>query len=196
MKTILKTTIALLLVLGFSATSVAQNNKKNTKRTTVTKTVTKTTTKAKPISRSKVTYKTPTRKVVSVRSIPKSSVAIKHNGVSIYYTNNKFFRLNGGRYLPVVPTAGFQIRTLPVGYKRINFNNRSYFTHNGIYFTQVNNYYEVITPEIGTVVYELPDDVEKVTIDDARYYEFNNVLYEKVQIDGTRAYEVIGFIEN
>ncbi|GAL60870.1 hypothetical protein [Algibacter lectus] len=45
MKTILKTTIVLLLVLGFSATSVAQNNKKNTKRTTVTKTVTKTTTK-------------------------------------------------------------------------------------------------------------------------------------------------------
>ncbi|GAL60869.1 flagellar hook-length control protein FliK [Algibacter lectus] len=98
--------------------------------------------------------------------------------------------------MPVVPSVGFQIRTLPVGYKRVNFNNRSYYAHNGIYFVKVNNYYEVITPEIGTVVYELPEDVEKVTIDGARYYEFNNVLYEKIQVDGTRAYEVIGFVEN
>jgi hypothetical protein len=191
MKTIFKTTLAVLLITGFTTYGFAQN--RNTKRTTVTKKVI-TTTKTKPISRSRVVYKTPKRKVVSVRSISKSSVSIKHNGISVFYDNNNFFRLNGGRYLPVVPTTGFQIRTLPNGYKRINHNNRSFFTHNGIYFVKVNNYYEVVTPEIGTIIYELPKDSEKVTIDGAKYYEFNNVLYEKVQINGTRAYEVIGFI--
>lgn len=188
MKTILKTTLALFLIAGFSTNTFAQ--KRNVRRTTVTKTVVK----SKPISRSRVVYKTPSRKVVSVRSIPKSSVIIKHNGISIYYDNNSFFRMNGGRYLPVIPSVGFRIKTLPYGYKRINFNNRSFYMHNGIYFVKINNYYEVITPEIGTIVYELPEDAEKVTIDGARYYEFNNVLYEKIQIDGTRGYEVVGFI--
>ena len=48
---------------------------------------------------------------------------------------------------------------------------------------------------MGTVIYELPEDYERVEIDGYSFYEFSNVLYEKIQINGERAYEVIGFIE-
>tara|TARA_R110002049_G_scaffold175533_1_gene342829 strand:+ start:1311 stop:1478 length:168 start_codon:yes stop_codon:yes gene_type:complete len=53
----------------------------------------------------------------------------------------------------------------------------------------------VVEPEIGTIVYELPEDYERVTIDGQTYYEYGNILYEKVQLDGTRAYEVVGIID-
>ena len=53
----------------------------------------------------------------------------------------------------------------------------------------------MVDPEVGTIVYELPDDYEKVVINDETYYEFANILYEKIQVDGTRAYEVVGIIE-
>lgn len=66
---------------------------------------------------------------------------------------------------------------------------------NGIFYTQTNNEYEVVDPEIGTIVYELPAEVEKVVIDGQTYYEYANILYEKVQIEGTRAYEVVGIID-
>jgi len=55
--------------------------------------------------------------------------------------------------------------------------------------------YEVVEPEIGTVIYELPEDYERVEIEGNSYCEFSNVLFEKIQINEERAYEVIGFIE-
>lgn len=45
------------------------------------------------------------------------------------------------------------------------------------------------------MIYELPEDYERVEIEGNSYCEFSNVLYEKIQINGERAYEVIGFIE-
>jgi hypothetical protein len=45
------------------------------------------------------------------------------------------------------------------------------------------------------VIYELPEDYERVEIEGNSYYEFSNVFYEKIQINGERAYEVMGFIE-
>ena len=36
---------------------------------------------------------------------------------------------------------------------------------------------------------------EKVTIDGLTYYEYANILYEKIQLDGSRAYEVVGIID-
>tara|TARA_R110002049_G_scaffold2917_6_gene23653 strand:- start:126 stop:389 length:264 start_codon:yes stop_codon:yes gene_type:complete len=78
---------------------------------------------------------------------------------------------------------------------RVHFNNNNYYNVNGIFYTQTNNEYGVVDPEIGTVVYELPEDYEKVTLDGQTYYEYANILYEKIQIEGTRAYEVVGIIE-
>lgn len=82
-----------------------------------------------------------------------------------------------------------------MGYIRVKHPQRNYFWFNGIFYIQVDNAYEVVEPEVGTIIYELPKDYERVTIDGYTYYEFSNVLYEKIQIDGTRAYEVVGFID-
>ncbi|AWV98259.1 DUF6515 family protein [Arcticibacterium luteifluviistationis] len=197
MKNTIKITLALALILGFSLNGYSQRNtKKSTqpeknktvvaKKTVVTKTV---------VPRKNVEYKTTRKKVVTVRTLPKTATVVKHNNVSLYYDNSRFYRLNGGRYVPAQPNVGFQIRTLPVGYKTFNHRGLNYFLNNGIYFVKVNNYYEVVNPEIGTVVYELPAEAERVSLSGRALYEFNNVLYERIQTRGTRAYEVVGFIE-
>ena len=84
---------------------------------------------------------------------------------------------------------------MPSDYKRVTYNNYNYYNAQGAFYVQINNEYEVVEPEIGTIVYKLPDDYEKVAIDGMEYYEYASILYEKVQINGTRAYEVVGFIE-
>ena len=167
----------------------------NDKTVRVTKTTTvKKNTSNRRISSTKVTYKTPKRKVVSVRTVPNRSL-IKHNGQNYYYANNKYYMQSRGRYIVIAPKVGFRIRVLPANYRRVVYNNRTYFNVSGIFYTQINNEYEVVDPEVGTIVYELPDDYEKVTIDGLTYYEYANILYEKVQVNGTRAYEVVGIIE-
>jgi hypothetical protein len=148
----------------------------------------------KRVSRSKVVYKKPTKRVVSVRTLPRKTEVI-HGGTKYYYDNHRFYTLSGGRYTVILPKIGFRINILPTGYVSVIFNNRNYFWVDGIYYIKSNNEYEVVNPEVGTLVYELPHDYEKVEIDGYIYYEYANVLYEKVQVDGTRAYEVVAIIE-
>ena len=197
MKTFIKTyVLPITFIVAFCTQVPAQIKKKSDKKTVVT-TTTKTVVKNKGnkrISSSKVTYKKPTRKVVSVRSVPNKTV-VKHNGQSYYYANNRYYTQSRGRYIVIAPKVGFRIKTLPQNYKRVRFNNRDYYSVNGTFYISYNNEYEVVEPEIGTVVYELPEDYEKVVIDNQTYYEYANILYEKVQVDGTRAYEVVGIID-
>lgn len=146
------------------------------------------------MSSTKVTYKKPTKKVTSVRSLPKKTV-VKYKDQNYYYANNRYYTQSRGRYIVIAPKVGFRINVLPSNYRSVRFNNRNYYNADGIFYIQINNQYEVVDPEVGTIVYELPDDYEKVTIDGQTYYEYANILYEKVQIDGIRAYEVVGIID-
>ena len=192
MKTFIKTYILpAVLLVAFTTQAEAQ-----TRRTTTTnkKVTTTKRTVAKRVPSTKVTYKTPKRKVVSVRNVPNRTV-VAHRGQNYYYANNKYYTQSRGRYIVIAPKVGFRINTLPVNYKRVRYNNHNYYNAHGIFYVQINNQYEVVDPEVGTIVYELPDDYEKVVINDETYYEYANILYEKIQIDGTRAYEVVGIIE-
>ncbi|MEZ5009994.1 MAG: DUF6515 family protein [Chitinophagales bacterium] len=137
-------------------------------------------------------YKTPQKKVVSVRTVPNKYV-VNHKGANYYYDNHKFYTYAGGRYTVIAPKIGFRIRTLPIGYVKIVHPKRNYFWFDGIFYININNEYEVVEPESGTIIYELPGDYERVVIDGKTYFEFYNVLYEKVQVNGTRAYEVVGY---
>jgi len=201
MKAIIKTLLLpSLFLLAVSAQVSAQSRRSSTttvnKKTVTTRTTTpvKVNSKTKRISSSKVTYKTPKKKVVSLRTVPNRTV-IKHNGQSYYYSNNKYYTQSRGHYIAIAPKVGFRINALPSSFVRIQFNNRNYFNVGGIFYVQSNNQYEVVEPEIGTVVYELPNNYEKVVIDGLTYYEYANVLYEKVQVNNTRAYEVVGIID-
>ena len=196
MKTHIKTyVLSVAFLLALTTQVLAQK-----KHVSNTKEITKTTKRTvaiknnKKISSNKVTYKTPKKKVVSVRNVPNRSV-VTHKGQNYYYANNKYYTQSRGHYIVIAPKVGFRIKVLPTNYKRVQFNNHFYFNVNGIFYTQTNNEYEVVDPEVGTVVYELPGDYEKVILNDQTYYEYANVLYEKVQVDGTRAYEVVGIID-
>ncbi|MCK0131414.1 DUF6515 family protein [Flavobacteriaceae bacterium F08102] len=196
MKTRIQTIVLpALFLLAITTYSSAQSRRTNATVKTVTTTTSKTkkSTLSRRVSSMKVTYKRPKRKVVAVRRLPNRTV-IRHNGQNYYYANHTYYTLSRGRYIVIAPKVGFRIKRLPPRYKRIQFNNQIYFNVNGIFYKQINNEYEVIDPEIGTIVYELPDDYEKVVIDGRTYYEYANILYEKVQVNGTRAYEVVGII--
>jgi hypothetical protein len=190
MKTKTYAALALLLI-GVIIPSTAQDRKRTTTKTTTTRTVTKTPGK---VSSKKVEYRTPTKKVVSVRSIPNRTI-VKHNGQDYYYANNRYYTSSRGRYISIAPKVGFRIHTLPPNFVRVQFNNHRYFNVGGTFYIESNSGYEVVDPEIGTVVYELPEGYEKVTIDGLTYFEYSNIIYEKIQIDGSRAYEVVGIIE-
>jgi hypothetical protein len=148
----------------------------------------------KRVPSSKVIYKTPQKKIVSVRNISNRTI-VNHKGQKYYYANNRYYTQSRGSYIVIAPKIGFRINTLPANYKVVRFNNYNYYNANGIFYTQIDSEYEVVDPEVGTIVYELPDDYEKVVINEQTYYEYANILYEKIQIDGSRAYEVVGIIE-
>lgn len=191
MKTNNKTYVLLFLFLtGFIFYGTAQTSRRTSKsgKTTVIKKT------PNRVSSKKVVYRTPKKKVVSVRTVPNKKVIV-HKGQKYYYSNNKFYTQSRGRYIVIAPKIGFRIATLPPNFSRIRFNNHIYFNVSGTFYTQVDDGYEVVEPEIGTIVYDLPDDYEKVTIDGLTYYEFGNILYEKIQVNGTRAYEVVGIID-
>lgn len=198
MRTFIKAFVIPSLFLVAISTQISAQTKRNSREKTVTtKTTTRTVTSNntnRRISSTKVTYKKPTRKVVSVRSLPQRTV-IKHRGQNYYYANNKFYTQSRGRYIVIAPKVGFRIKVLPTNFRKVRFNNHIYFHVNGIFYKQIDTEYEVVDPEIGTIIYELPDDYEKVIVNDNTYYEYANILYEKIQVDGTRAYEVVGIIE-
>ena len=181
-----------VFILSVMGSDLNAQTRKRTTKTQIKKA--QTTRKATRVSRNNVTYKKSRTKVVAVRTLPSNRRVIKHNGQSYHYANNRFYRYNGGRYLPVKPVVGLRIRTLPIGFRTVVFNRRNYYEYDGVYYAENDDEYEVIVPEVGTLVYELPDNYEKVEIDGLQYYESNNVLYEKVQIDDTRAYEVVGIV--
>ena len=184
--------LAMILVFAFVISSNAQvRNGRNSK----TVTVKSTRTVSRAIPRTKVVYKTPKKKVVTYRTIPSKAVVINHNNRTYHYVNSKFYNVYNGRYIVVAPSIGLRIRSLPIGYRTIKFNNRNYFFFDGVFYQSYDKEYQVVQPEVGTIVYELPDEAEKVVLDNQEYYEFNDVLYEKIQYQGTRAYEVVAIIE-
>jgi len=108
MKTLIKTIVLPALVLIGTATQVsAQTKRSNAKQKTVVTTTKRTTTAVnkannRRVSSTKVIYKKPTRKVVSVRSIPNKTI-VKHKGQNYYYANNKFYTQSRRRYIVIAP---------------------------------------------------------------------------------------------
>lgn len=148
----------------------------------------------KHVSRASVIYKTPKHKVITRRTLSDRRV-IPFKGDKYYYDRHKFYTFSGGRYIPIIPRVGFRIDLLPLNYITIHYGNMKYYWCDGIFYNRIGDGYEVVKPELGTVVYELPDDVDRVEINGFVYYEFDDILYEKIQKDGARAYEVVGFVE-
>jgi hypothetical protein len=103
--------------------------------------------------------------------------------------------ITGGTYVPIFPKVGFKVKQIPTNYKKVQYNSYNYYNGQGVFYLHTNNEYEVVVPQVGTIVYELPSDYEKVTIDGNTYYEYGNIVYEKIQINGTRAYQVVGIID-
>jgi len=121
MNVFIKVYIVLALFLVSITTQVSAQTRRSTTKTnkTVKKTTGRTINKNIPkkrISSTKVTYKTPKKKVASVRTVPNKSV-IKHKGQDYYYANNNYYTESRGRYIVITPKIGFRIKSLPSNYK-------------------------------------------------------------------------------
>ena len=95
-----------------------------------------------------------------------------------------------------MPYVGFRINVLPVGYVTINVGNRNpFYFYEGVYYRPNRNYYEVVQAPIGAIVYALPAGYERINYDGEYLYEFGDVLYQKIYYRGSRAYQVVGYLD-
>lgn len=129
---------------------------------------------------------------VNVRNYHKYS----YNSYNFYGNNGIYYRPYNSGYVRYMPYVGFRINVLPVGYVTINIGNRNpYYFYEGVYYRPNRSYYEVIEAPIGAIVYALPAGYERVNYDGEYLYEFGGVLYQKIYYRGSRAYQVVGYLD-
>ena len=142
-----------------------------------------------------VVYKRTTPYVRAVRTIPRTAVVVKRNGLSYHYYNGLYYRYYGGKYVVVTAPLGVRVKVLPVGYRRIVVLGRPYFYYQGTYYIKVGSSYKVVEAPNDIMVYELPEEAEQVVIDEKTYYEYNNKLYKIVITPEGKAFKVVGDLE-
>jgi len=207
---ILLTAALVIASVSVNAQSRNDKNNKNSKQTTSTqKTDNKTTQTSRTItvqsqpaktvnqvSRSQVSYKKTTPKVVAVRTQNRSNMkTVKHNNKDYYYDSGAYYRKYNNNYIKVAPPIGLSIQVLPQGSVQIAINKRNLFYFEGVFYQHSNNGYVVETPPVGAIVDGLPADYERVELNGELYYEYNGILYSRVRYSGDRAYQVVGSLD-
>jgi hypothetical protein len=148
------------------------------------------------VNRNQVEYRSKKPKVVAVRSQGYSNASvIKKDNKDYYYQSGSYYRKYNDNYVKVAPPVGLSVRLLPEGSLRIVIGNRSYFYFEGVYYITAGDGYVVETPPVGAIVYALPADYERVEVNGELYYEYNGILYSKVNYQGDRAYQVVGYLD-
>ncbi|WP_163709398.1 DUF6515 family protein [Mangrovibacterium lignilyticum] len=182
-----------------SSKQTTNTRKSSTESATSSRTITVQSQPAKAlnqVSRSQVSYKKTTPKVVAVRTQNRSNMkTVKHNNKDFYYESGIYYRKYNDNYIKVAPPVGLSIQLLPQGSVRIAINNRNVFYFEGVFYQQSNNGYVVETPPVGAIVDALPADYERVELNGLLYYEYNGILYSRVRYDSDRAYQVVGYLE-
>lgn len=170
-------------------TSQAQVSKRKSKKTKVV---------VKKTPRKTLVYKTNKPRVNVVRTVPKTTVVVNHNGVRLHYNSGLYYRYNRGRYIVVTPPIGIRIGVLPVGHTVIMIGGYRYYYYQGCYYTYIETTqeYEVIEAPQDAIVYTLPEDTEEVIIDGKTYFESNSVLYKVVVTPEGKAFQVVSVIED
>lgn len=181
-----------------SQKQTAQQKQRSKNNPGASRTVTVQTQPEKPVnnfSRSQVKYRTTTPKVVAVRSQAEPNAQmIKHDNKDYYVQSGRYYRKYNDNYIKVAPPVGLSISVLPQGSLKVVIGNRNYFYFEGVYYQPSSNGYVVDTPPVGAIVYALPADYERVELNGQNYYEYNGILYSRVNYQGERAYQVVGYL--
>ncbi|MFI3266145.1 MAG: DUF6515 family protein [Rikenellaceae bacterium] len=138
-------------------------------------------------------------RVKSVNKIsPKKYTAVKHNGYTVYASNNKYYRKVNDKYIHVMPPFGLKVSLLPTHRTLFNFGNKVYYCAAGAIYQKLSSTeYIVVEPEVGMVVPELPEvNVREVSIDGYIYFEFDDIIYKQVPTTQGIQYEVVGSLSN
>ena len=213
MKTNMMLLTATLVIASVSVNAQSRSDKNNSRskkqttentRTTQStrsseRTITVQSQPAKPVnnvSRTKVTYRNESPKVVAVRSQSHAGAkVIQHDNKDFYYQSGTYYRKYNDNYIKVAPPRGLSIQLLPEGSLRVSINQKNYFYFEGVFYLHASNGYVVETPPVGAMVYALPADYERVEVNGVLYYEYNGILYSRVHYNGERVYQVVGYLD-
>ena len=132
MNTFIKTSLVVLMIVGFSFAGFSQ---RKVSRTVVVK---------KPVKRTVVVKKGPSKKVVKVKRLPKSRVVIKHKGQKVYVANNRYYVRKNGAYIVTRPSLGLRVKALPLGYRKVVVDRNTFFVYDRVYYRRSGNAYTVV----------------------------------------------------
>lgn len=119
---------------------------------------------------------------------------IRYNNYNYYMDDGYYYQYYDNRYKRVAAPFGMMVPTLPYGYSNIYISGNQYYYANGTYYSWDRANYYVIQPPVGAIVFALPPYSEKVYINGRKYYEYDGAIYARVNFQGQRAYQVIGYI--
>ena len=185
----------MVCLLGIS--SLEAQTKKERKRNKTEKVIKSKKVNTRKVKRNKVVYTNKKPKVRAVRTLPNARV-VTHNNKRYHYSNGRYYRFVGGRYVVATPPRNLRVRTLPVGFVKVFVGPRSYFYQGGVYYERVGNTeeYEIVDSPQDAIVYTLPEDVEELSIDGEIYFESYGTLYKVVTTPDGKAFKVAGQLEN
>ncbi len=166
-------------------------------RRVVVETPRKTVVVRKTPRKTKVVYTRAAPKVRTVRAIPGKAIIVTHRATKYQYHAGVFYRFNGAGYVVVAPPVGVRISVLPVGHRRVYAGPRAYFYFGGVFYVRNEGSaeYEVVNPPEGAIVHTLPKEAESIAIEGKIYYAYNNTIYQRVEMEGGEAFEVMGDIK-
>lgn len=190
MKRLILLSLSLLLLVATSTDASSANYRRESNSKTSSKNVA-------PSKGAVVVVKDSKQKTIS--KLPsKKYTMVQHKGVSYYKSNNKYYKIIGGKYVLTTPPKGFRVSVLPALYTTFMFNNIKHFCAEGIVYKSVGaNSYEVVEPQMDMLVPELPEfNVRQVNIDGTIYFEFEGTLYKQVPTASGVQYQVSGSLNN
>ena len=123
--------------------------------------------------------------------IPSYELQFLLNGVTYYYGNGIYYRVDNGKYVETAAPIGYRTKVLPKNCLQFTLDNITYYYDFGTFYTERNGQYEVVRAPLGAVIDILPDGADKVIIEGQTYYTLNGVQYKAVTRNNEIWYEVI-----
>ena len=189
--------ILTMMVCLLGVSSVEAQTKKERKRNKTEKVIKSKKVKTRKVKRNRVVYTNKKPKIRAVRTLPNARV-VTFNNRKYHYTNGKYYRFVGGRYVVATPPRHLRVKALPVGFVRVLVGPKPYFYHGGVYYVKAldTEEYEIVEAPQDAIVYILPEDAEELSIDGERYFESYGTLYKVVTTPDGKAFKVSGQLED
>ncbi len=134
------------------------------------------------------------RRGVTVTSVHKSAVIIKHGGIGYRYHQGIWYKPYGSQWVVARAPHGVRVKVLPGTHRKFVIGPNHYYYYYGTYYLKQNNIYTVVEAPIGAAIGSLPEGAKTITVNGNVYYELDGVYYMPSKDD--KGEEVLVVVEN